>query len=38
MDEDKDGLVMSPIVAGLTMTCCMARYRWDIRAKPRSPG
>jgi hypothetical protein len=29
-------LVMSPIVDGLTITCCRARHRWDISAKPRS--
>ena len=30
-------LAMSPIVVGLTMTCCRVRHRWDISAKPRSP-
>ncbi len=30
-------LVMSPIVPGLIITCCRARHRWDISAKPRSP-
>jgi predicted O-methyltransferase YrrM len=30
-------LAMSPMAVGLRLTCWMARHRWDIRAKPRSP-
>lgn len=27
---------MSPIVAGLSMTCCRARHRWDISARAKT--
>jgi hypothetical protein len=37
LHEDKEGLVMSPIVAGLALTYCRARQRCFIKAKPRSP-
>jgi hypothetical protein len=29
---------MSPILPGLSMTRWRVRHRWDIRARPRSPG
>ena len=35
--QDSTALAMSPLAPGLAMTCCRARHRWDIRAKPRSP-